>query len=200
MTLIRITIALSTFISFYGFLGFSRDGYSYALSLKDENKETKNTLLNTPNVDKTKKNPHIIKKSHTSNSPKKHVPISPNASSEQRTDTKKSINSDQKSIEKNKGIRIAVGQSFVLHFDEIPNKVIVGDTKIADVLVLEKDRNIVLTAKKLGTTNLITLGINGNVLVDTEIITFASENNIVRLYTPQKQSFLSCTPRCVPLG
>ncbi|WP_148263173.1 pilus assembly protein N-terminal domain-containing protein [Candidatus Liberibacter asiaticus] len=105
----------------------------------------------------------------------------------------------QKTPEDNSNrIRIAVGQSLILQFDVLPKQVIVGDDKIVDVLALEKEKTVVITGKNLGSTNIIVLGHNNDILLDTEIATFANEQSTVRVYTPGTLSFLSCTPRCLP--
>lgn len=76
--------------------------------------------------------------------------------------------------------------------------VIIGNPAIADVTVVD-ERNLVITGKGYGSTNLIVLDAAGRTLVNRQILVIADEGR-VSFYRGSAISSYSCSPRCERTG
>ncbi|MFV0255969.1 pilus assembly protein N-terminal domain-containing protein [Candidatus Liberibacter solanacearum] len=201
MARIQIALVLSTIMIAYSYPTFSNDETNKndpsanrqrpILPLKHAKEEKKPILKPLQHEKKGAKPTPPLKHARPE---KRRNEIQKNAAKPRTTNTP----SPQPITNDEQRIRIAIGQSIVLKFNIIPSEVIIGNDRITDVLALEKEKSIVITGKKSGLTNIIVLGEGNQVLLDTSILSFPNEHDTVRVYTPEKLSFLSCTPRCLP--
>lgn len=92
-------------------------------------------------------------------------------------------------------IKVYMDHARILKLDRPVDKVIVGNSSVADVTVADPT-TIVLTGKAFGTTNLVILGKDGHAIVDEEVLVSIDEDNTVRVYRQAERSVLSCSPFC----
>ncbi|MEG8098918.1 pilus assembly protein N-terminal domain-containing protein [Candidatus Liberibacter brunswickensis] len=190
----KLSLALSIFIISYSYPTFSQDGVMKEGKTVSNLNQQDNTITNRkkpilPIQHKTKERQHFHQaQGHIPQNKKTQINRIPVTTSKQL--------SEKKITDNEQDIRVAIGESVVLKLNDFPTKIIIGSDQIADVLSLEKDKNIVLTGKNIGLTNLIVLGEKDKVIIDAQVTTFINEKNTVRVYSPGKKSILSCTPRC----
>ena len=91
---------------------------------------------------------------------------------------------------------ITVDQATVLRLDVQAGAIIVGNPGIADATVIDA-MTIVVTGRSFGSTNLIVLDADGNVLADEQITVQAALNQVVVYRRSVRQTY-SCTPICAP--
>lgn len=92
-------------------------------------------------------------------------------------------------------IKVYMDHARILKLDRPVDKVIIGNSSVADVTVADPT-TIVLTGKAFGTTNLVILGKNGQAIVDKDVLVSIDEENTVRVYRQAERSVLSCSPFC----
>lgn len=92
-------------------------------------------------------------------------------------------------------IKVYMDHARILKLDRPVDKVIIGNSSVADVTVADPT-TIVLTGKAFGTTNLVILGKNGQAIVDEDVLVSIDEENTVRVYRQAERSVLSCSPFC----
>ncbi|AMC13425.1 pilus assembly protein N-terminal domain-containing protein [Liberibacter crescens] len=92
-------------------------------------------------------------------------------------------------------IHIPMGESKIIKFDMPISKVIIGDVRVLDAIETDP-QTIVLTTKNYGSTNLVILDKEGNIVIDKTVIVTVSENNTVRIYRQTKREVFSCNPNC----
>ena len=94
-----------------------------------------------------------------------------------------------------KPIMVYMDHARILKLNHPVEKVIVGNSNIADVTIAD-NKTIVLTGKAYGTTNLVILGKDGSAIVDKDILVSTDEAHTVRVYRQTKRTVLSCGPNC----
>lgn len=92
-------------------------------------------------------------------------------------------------------IKVYMDHARILKLDRPVDKVIIGNSNVADVTVADP-RTIVLTGKAFGTTNLVILGKDGRAIVDEDVLVSIDEDHTVRVYRQSERSVLSCSPFC----
>jgi len=92
-------------------------------------------------------------------------------------------------------LRVYMDHARVLKLDRPVSKVIVGNAQVADATVADP-KTIVLTGRAFGTTNIILLDVDGNAIVDEQILVSIDEGNTVRVFRQTDRAVLSCTPNC----
>lgn len=92
-------------------------------------------------------------------------------------------------------MRVYKDHARVLRLDRPVSKVIIGNADVADATVADA-QTIVLTGHSFGTTNLVLLDVDGNVIVDERILVSTDEGNTMRVFRQTDRSILSCTPNC----
>ncbi len=95
-------------------------------------------------------------------------------------------------------IRIEANYARVIKLDRPISRVIIGNAEIADATVSDA-QTIVLTGKKIGTTNLVILDTDGTAVVDEHVLVSLEEFNTMQVYRQTDRQVLSCTPSCWPL-
>ncbi|MGN6551393.1 MAG: pilus assembly protein N-terminal domain-containing protein [Pararhizobium sp.] len=92
-------------------------------------------------------------------------------------------------------IRVYMDHARILKLDRPVEKVIIGNSNIADVTVADP-KTIVLTGKSFGATNLVLLGKDGKPILDDNVLVSIDEENTVRVYRQADRTVLSCSPYC----
>lgn len=92
-------------------------------------------------------------------------------------------------------ITVFMDHARILKLGQAVEKVIIGNSNIADVTVADP-KTIVLTGKAYGTTNLVILDKGGNAIIDEEVLVATDEDHTVRVYRQTDRSVLSCGPNC----
>ncbi len=90
---------------------------------------------------------------------------------------------------------IAVDEAKVIHLDQPPRSVIIGNPSIADV-TLENGRILIVTGKAAGETNLIALDAEGREIAARIIRVGVNSGGIVTVYNGRKRETLYCAPLC----
>ena len=91
---------------------------------------------------------------------------------------------------------VTVDQATVLRLGFQAGAIVVGNPGIADATVIDS-MTIVVTGRSFGTTNLIVLDANGNVIAE-ELITVQAAVDQVVVYRRSVRQTYSCTPICAP--
>lgn len=97
----------------------------------------------------------------------------------------------------------AVAQSLPIRIDQAARvalsgtarDVIIGNPAVADVTVID-GRNLIVTGKGYGITNLLVLDGRGRTILDRQINVLASDDGRVTMYRGPELFNYSCAPRC----
>jgi Flp pilus assembly secretin CpaC len=92
-------------------------------------------------------------------------------------------------------MRVFLNHAKILKLDRPVSKVIIGNALVADATVADS-RTIVLTGKAFGTTNLVLLDVDGNALLDEQVLVTIDEKRTLRLFRQTERTVYSCTPSC----
>ncbi|HET7411852.1 MAG TPA: pilus assembly protein N-terminal domain-containing protein [Pararhizobium sp.] len=92
-------------------------------------------------------------------------------------------------------IKVDMNHARILKLSRPVEKVIIGNSNIADVTVADP-KTIVLTGKAFGTTNLVLLDKDGGAIVDKDVLVGIDEDHTVRVYRQTERTVLSCGPYC----
>lgn len=93
-------------------------------------------------------------------------------------------------------VLVILDHATLLRFDRAAETVIVGNPAIADVAIMNA-QTVVLTGKSFGTTNLIVLDEDGDVITE-ELVTVGSSDLVVTVYRRSIRETYSCSPICQP--
>lgn len=88
-------------------------------------------------------------------------------------------------------------QSQLLRLSRPPAEIIVGNPSIADVTI-QGANLLVVTGKTFGTTNIIALDAERNVIQDQRVVVQRDESRTVNLVKAGVRQSYSCTPDCSP--
>ena len=92
-------------------------------------------------------------------------------------------------------ISIRLDQARISRLPDRVSTIVIGNPLIADVS-LQQGGLMVLTGKGYGSTNLIALDRNGDVLSEQSIQVQGANDGVVTVYRGPDRSSYSCTPRC----
>lgn len=93
------------------------------------------------------------------------------------------------------GIKVVMNQAKIVKLARPADTVVIGNPEIADAAV-QDSTTIVLTGKGFGVTNIVVLDIEGQPIVDEQIIVSRQTAESVRIYRRSSIQTLSCTPYC----
>lgn len=94
-------------------------------------------------------------------------------------------------------IVVMLNQAKVIQLPEGASTVIVGNPMIADVTLLRNTKNMILTAKGFGETNLIALDGQGRSVGESMLRVTAPTSGLVVQRGLERETW-DCTPRCQP--
>lgn len=93
-------------------------------------------------------------------------------------------------------ITVSVDQAQILKLPERVATVVIGNPLIADA-ALQSGGVLVITGKGYGTTNLLALDRNGDIVMDKTVqVLGASSSNLVVVYRGAERETYSCAPNC----
>lgn len=90
---------------------------------------------------------------------------------------------------------IRIDQAARLGLPGTARDVIIGNPAVADVTIID-GRNLIVTGKGYGITNLLVLDGRGRTILDRQIIVSASDDGRVTMYRGAGLFNYSCSPRC----
>jgi Flp pilus assembly secretin CpaC len=93
------------------------------------------------------------------------------------------------------GIDVVMNQAKILKLARPADTIVIGNPAIADASV-QDSTTIVLTGRGFGVTNLVVLDVEGNPIVDEQVIVSRDSPHSVRVYRRANVQTLSCTPYC----
>lgn len=90
---------------------------------------------------------------------------------------------------------VRIDQAARLGLSGTARDIIVGNPAVADVTVID-GRNLIVTGKGYGITNLLVLDGRGRTILDRQIIVSASDEGRITMYRGPGLYNYSCAPRC----
>lgn len=90
---------------------------------------------------------------------------------------------------------IRIDQAARVSLSGTARDVIIGNPAVADVTVID-GRNLIVTGKGYGITNLLVLDGRGRTILDRQIVVSASDDGRVTMYRGAGLFNYSCAPRC----
>ncbi|MGE3644889.1 MAG: pilus assembly protein N-terminal domain-containing protein [Beijerinckiaceae bacterium] len=94
-------------------------------------------------------------------------------------------------------IDVILDQAKVLQLPPATATVIVGNPLIADVTMINRNTQLILTGKSFGQTNMIALDAKGNSVGESNVVVRAPSHGLV-VQRGMVQETYSCQPRCQP--
>ncbi|MFZ9501713.1 MAG: pilus assembly protein N-terminal domain-containing protein [Beijerinckiaceae bacterium] len=95
-------------------------------------------------------------------------------------------------------ITLTLDKATILSLPQNAMTVIIGNPGVADVTMIKKTNQMVLTAKSFGRTNMIALDRDGKSVGESVIRVVGSSTNLVVQRGLERESW-DCTPRCNPV-
>ncbi|WP_295808229.1 pilus assembly protein N-terminal domain-containing protein [uncultured Nitratireductor sp.] len=92
-------------------------------------------------------------------------------------------------------IEVVMNQAKIVKLAREADTIVIGNPEIADAAVQDAT-TIVLTGKGFGVTNLVVLDIDGQPIVDEQVVVSRQAASSVRIYRRANVQTLSCTPYC----
>ncbi|MCA1260674.1 MULTISPECIES: pilus assembly protein N-terminal domain-containing protein [Nitratireductor] len=92
-------------------------------------------------------------------------------------------------------IEVVMNQAKIVKLARPADTIVIGNPEIADAAVQDAT-TIVLTGKGFGVTNLVVLDIDGQPVVDEQVVVSRQTVDSVRIYRRANVQTLSCTPYC----
>lgn len=92
-------------------------------------------------------------------------------------------------------LQVRVDQAERITLSGSARDVVVGNPAIADVTVVDS-RNLIVTGKSFGVTNVIAVDASGRTLTNRQIVVSASDEGRVSFYRGPEVRSYSCSPRC----
>ena len=93
------------------------------------------------------------------------------------------------------GIEVIMNQAKIVKLSRPADTIVIGNPAIADASVQDAS-TVVLTGKGFGVTNIVILDLEGNPIVDEQIVVSRQTAESVRIYRRSEVQTLSCTPYC----
>lgn len=97
----------------------------------------------------------------------------------------------------NETIVVTLDRATILHLPVNAVTIIIGNPSVADVTMIKKSNQMVLTGKGFGQTNLIALDSTGKSVGESNIRVVENKTNIVVQRGMERESW-DCSPRCNP--
>lgn len=97
----------------------------------------------------------------------------------------------------NETIVVALDRATILQLPQNAVTIIIGNPSVADVTMIKKSNQMVLTGKGFGQTNLIALDSTGKSVGESNIRVVENKTNIVVQRGMERESW-DCSPRCNP--
>lgn len=94
-------------------------------------------------------------------------------------------------------IEVVLDQAKVLQLPPNASTIIVGNPGIADVTMLRKNSQMILTGKGFGQTNMIALDADGNSVGESVVLVTGARHGLVVQRGMERETY-SCAPRCQP--
>ncbi|HUF57620.1 MAG TPA: pilus assembly protein N-terminal domain-containing protein [Thermohalobaculum sp.] len=94
---------------------------------------------------------------------------------------------------------LRLGHAEVVRFSEPVGTIIVGDSGVLDATAVN-DRTVVLTALAAGTTNVVVLGEEAEVLSRLNVRVSVPQEPRAEVFRGSERTVMVCNPDCVPLG
>ena len=96
-----------------------------------------------------------------------------------------------------RGILVTVDQAKVIRIEHEADTVIIGNPAIADAVLYDR-KTLVITGRAFGSTNILILDANGELVIDEVLRVQPATDSIVTVQR-QRQNFTDrCTPLCKP--
>lgn len=92
-------------------------------------------------------------------------------------------------------LQVHVDQAMLMRLPEKVGTIVIGNPLIADV-TLQSGGLVVVTGKGYGSTNLVALDRDGNVLLERPILVTGAAENVLVVYRGAERQTYSCAPRC----
>ncbi|WP_309083473.1 pilus assembly protein N-terminal domain-containing protein [Chelativorans sp.] len=92
-------------------------------------------------------------------------------------------------------IRLVMNQAKIIKLARPADTVVIGNSQIADATV-QDSTTIVLTGKGFGVTNVVVLDLDGQPVMDEQVVVSRQTVDSVRVYRRAAVQTLSCTPFC----
>lgn len=92
-------------------------------------------------------------------------------------------------------IEVVMNQAKIVKLAREADTIVIGNPEIADAAVQDAT-TIVLTGKGFGVTNLVVLDLDGQPIVDEQVVVSRQSASSVRIYRRANVQTLSCTPYC----
>lgn len=93
------------------------------------------------------------------------------------------------------GILVMLDQAKVIRIDHEADTVIIGNPAIADAVLYDR-KTLVITGRAFGSTNLLILDDNGELVVDESIRVHPAVDTIVTVHRATQSYTYSCAPTC----
>lgn len=100
-------------------------------------------------------------------------------------------------VRANDTIEVVLDQAKVLQLPANTSTVIIGNPVIADVSMLRRTNQMVLTGKGYGETNMIALDSEGNAIGESTVRVTGSTHGLIVQRGMTRETY-SCNPRCQP--
>jgi Flp pilus assembly secretin CpaC len=94
-------------------------------------------------------------------------------------------------------ITVTLDQAKIISLPDGASTIIIGNPIVADVTMLKRNNQMILTGKGFGETNLIALDQSGAAVGESIVRVVAPKTNLVVQRGLERQSY-SCAPRCEP--
>lgn len=94
-------------------------------------------------------------------------------------------------------IVVTLDRATILSLPQNATTIIIGNPSVADVTMIKKTNQMVLTAKGFGQTNMIALDSEGKSVGESNIRVVENKSNIVVQRGMERESW-DCSPRCNP--
>lgn len=94
-------------------------------------------------------------------------------------------------------IEVVLDQAKVLQLPPNASTIIVGNPGIADVTMLRKNSQMILTGKGFGQTNMIALDADGNSVGESTVLVTGAKHGLIVQRGMERETY-SCAPRCQP--
>lgn len=93
--------------------------------------------------------------------------------------------------------RVMLDEARLLRLDTPAQTLVIGNAAIADAAVND-GRTIIITGKSFGTTNLIALNRNNEIIAERQIQVQEPESSILTVQKGARAESYSCAPKCRP--
>ncbi len=93
--------------------------------------------------------------------------------------------------------RVMLDEARLLRLDSAAQTLVIGNAAVADAVVND-GKTIIITGKAFGTTNLIALNRNSEIIAERQIQVQEPESSILSVQRGSARESYSCAPKCRP--